>query len=88
MSAASTSWPIVQKLGANSDAIKAVCALIAAPGALWGCFLWIKKLRGVGIDDRVGGVSSKTDRLLRENLLLRPETVQVRKLIEHVSCQS
>jgi hypothetical protein len=79
MAAAVWDW-----LSANSDAIKAIGAFIAIPGALWGCFLWFKKLRGVGLDDRVDDVSDKTDRLLRENRSLRQQTMQVRKLMEQV----
>lgn len=71
-------------LGANSDAIKAMAALVAIPGALWGCYLGFKKLRGLGLDDQVNHISDKADRLLLENRLLRHQTTQVRRLIEQV----
>lgn len=71
-------------LSQNSNAIKAICALIGIPGSIWGCYLLYKKLRGTGLDDRVKNVDYKTDRLLRENRLLRQQRAQDRKLIEQI----
>jgi hypothetical protein len=69
---------------ANSDAIKAICALIGIPSSAWGGYLLYKKLRGAGLDDRVNVVDEKADRLLLENRLLRLQMVQDRVLLEKV----
>jgi hypothetical protein len=68
----------------NSDAIKAGCALIGVPGSIWGGYLLFKKLRGIGLDDRVNTVNEKADRLLLENQRLRLQMHQDRKLIEKI----
>jgi hypothetical protein len=69
---------------ANSNAIKASCALIGIPGSIWGGYLLFKKIRGAGLDDGVNRVNRKADRLLLENRLLRQQMVQDRKLLEQV----
>ena len=49
----------------NSNAVRTVAALLAIPGALWGFYLFIRWIRGVGLDARVDAIHAQ-NKILHE----------------------
>jgi hypothetical protein len=51
---------------ANSNLVRTVVALLAVPGALWGAYLFVRWMRGSGIDAQLDTLNRKIDDIIIE----------------------